>query len=52
MLKLEKQWIQTDAVIAPFYQGASAYLLDPTVKGVQIYPFGRNISYRLAYVDE
>ncbi|MBA3927909.1 peptide ABC transporter substrate-binding protein [Listeria rustica] len=50
MLELEKQLIQTDAVVAPFYQGASAYLLDPTVKDVQIYPFGRNISYRLAYV--
>ncbi|MBC2258426.1 peptide ABC transporter substrate-binding protein [Listeria booriae] len=52
MLTLEKQLIQTDAVIAPFYQGATAYLLDPNVKGVQIYPFGRNISYRLAYVDK
>lgn len=50
MLELEKQLIQTDAVVAPFYQGASAYLLDPAVKDVQIYPFGRNISYRLAYV--
>ncbi|SQC54628.1 Periplasmic murein peptide-binding protein precursor [Listeria newyorkensis] len=50
MLELEKQLIQTDAVVAPFYQGASAYLLDPAVKNVQIYPFGRNISYRLAYV--
>ncbi|WP_206537443.1 peptide ABC transporter substrate-binding protein [Listeria cornellensis] len=50
MLELEKQLIQTDAVVAPFYQGASAYLVDPAVKGVQIYPFGRNISYRLAYV--
>ncbi|EUJ24017.1 hypothetical protein HB852_07785 [Listeria grandensis] len=36
------------AVIAPFYQGATAYLLAPSVKGVPIYPFGRNISYRLA----
>ncbi|MBC6315989.1 peptide ABC transporter substrate-binding protein [Listeria grandensis] len=52
MLTLEKQLIQNDAVIAPFYQGATAYLLAPSVKGVQIYPFGRNISYRLAYVDK
>ncbi|MBC1499769.1 peptide ABC transporter substrate-binding protein [Listeria weihenstephanensis] len=50
MLELEQQLISQDAVIAPFYQGATAYLLNPEVQDVQIYPFGRNISFRLAYV--
>lgn len=50
MLALEKQLVQKDAVFAPVYQGATAYLLNSRVKGVQIFPFGRTVSYRNAYV--
>lgn len=50
MLALEKQLVQKDVVFAPVYQGATAYLLSSKVKGVQIYQFGRTVSYRNAYV--
>lgn len=51
MLELEKQLIQEDAAIATVYQGAQAYLLAPEVTGLQVLPFGRTVSYRLAQVN-
>lgn len=51
MLELEKQLIQEYAAIATVYQGAQAYLLAPEVTGLQVLPFGRTVSYRLAQVN-
>ncbi|MGX7013846.1 peptide ABC transporter substrate-binding protein [Vagococcus silagei] len=50
MLDLEKILIKEDAGVIPVYQGAIGYLKSDRLDGLQIYPFGRTISYRLASV--
>lgn len=50
LLEAEKLMIQDQAVIAPVYQGAIAYLKNPQLKDLQTLPFGRSISYRMAYL--
>ncbi len=50
LLKAEKILIKQDVAIAPVYQGSIAYLEAANVKGIQTLPFGRSVSYRLAYV--
>lgn len=50
MLELEKILIEQDAGVLPIYQGALGYLKSDRLEGLQVYPFGRSISYRLAYV--
>lgn len=52
LLKLEKQLIAQDTAVLPLYQGAVAYLQADRLQGLQIYPFGRTISYRLASVTQ
>lgn len=52
LLALEKQLIAEDTAVLPIYQGATAYLQADKLKDIQIYPFGRTVSYRLAYVEE
>lgn len=49
--ELEKQLVETDTAVIPLYQGAVAYLQSDQLKELQIYPFGRTVSYRLAYVE-
>ncbi|MFS1015876.1 peptide ABC transporter substrate-binding protein [Enterococcus casseliflavus] len=50
--ELEKQLIVEDTAVLPLYQGAVAYLKTDRLQGVQVFPFGRTVSYRLASVSE
>lgn len=50
--ELEKQLIVQDTAVLPLYQGAVAYLESPRIENLQIFPFGRTVSYRLADVKE
>lgn len=44
--------VKEDAVVAPMYQAATAYLLNPRVQGFEVYPFGRTINLRTVSVTE
>jgi len=50
--ELEKQLIVEDTAVLPLYQGAVAHLKTDRLQGVQVFPFGRTVSYRLASVTE
>lgn len=50
LLKLEKILIERDTAVLPLYQGSSAYLKSDRLQDLQILPFGRSVSYRMAYV--
>lgn len=50
--ELEKQLIVQDTAVLPLYQGAVAYLESPRLENLQIFPFGRTVSYRLAEIKE
>lgn len=50
--ELEKQLIVEDTAVLPLYQGVVAYLKTDRLQGVQVFPFGRTVSYRLASVSE
>ncbi|MBV6372296.1 oligopeptide transport system substrate-binding protein [Enterococcus sp. AZ009] len=50
--ELEKQLIVEDTAVLPLYQGVVAYLKTDRLQGVQVFPFGRTVSYRLASVTE
>lgn len=50
--ELEKQLIVEDTAVLPLYQGAVAYLQSSRLQDLQIFPFGRTVSYRLASVSE
>lgn len=50
LLALEKQLVETDTAVLPLYQGAVAYLQSERLQNLQIFPFGRTVSYRLASV--
>lgn len=50
--ELEKQLIVQDTAVLPLYQGAVAYLESPRLENLQIFPFGRTVSYRLADIKE
>lgn len=50
--ELEKQLIVEDTAVLPLYQVAVAYLKTDRLQGVQVFPFGRTVSYRLASVSE
>lgn len=50
--ELEKQLIVQDTAVLPLYQGAVAYLESPRLENLQIFPFGRTVSYRLANIKE
>ncbi len=51
LLELEKILIEDDAGVLPLYQGAMGYLKSNDLKGIQVFPFGRTVSYRLASVN-
>lgn len=47
---LEKILVEEDAGVLPLYQGSVGYLTSDNLKGIQVFPFGRTVSYRLAEV--
>ncbi|WP_207694695.1 pheromone-binding protein [Enterococcus sp. DIV0212c] len=49
--ELEETLIEKDAAVLPLYQGAIGYLKADRLKDLQVFPFGRTVSYRLAHVD-
>lgn len=52
LIDLEKTLIEEDTAVLPFYQGSVAYLQSKRLKDLQVFPFGRTVSYRLAYVSK
>lgn len=48
----EKIIVQEDAVVAPMYQAATSYLLNPAVENFEVYPFGRTINLRTVTVNQ
>ncbi|MGO3731552.1 MAG: peptide ABC transporter substrate-binding protein [Vagococcus sp.] len=50
LLDLEKTLVEEDAGVLPLFQGAIGYLKSDRLEGLQVFPFGRTVSYRLAYV--
>ncbi|MFC7321212.1 peptide ABC transporter substrate-binding protein [Halobacillus campisalis] len=50
-LEAEKILIQDDAVIAPLYQRATAYLWSSSVKDVGVNPMGADFNYKYAYKE-
>ncbi|MHC5215702.1 peptide ABC transporter substrate-binding protein [Enterococcus sp. LJL128] len=52
LLDLEKILIEQDTAVLPLYQGAIGYLKSDRLKDLQVFSFGRTISYRTAYVEE
>lgn len=50
LLALEKVLVEEDAAVLPLYQGAIGYLKADQLENLQVFPFGRTVSYRLAYV--
>ncbi len=52
LLKMEKLLIGEDTAVLPLYQGAVAYLKSDRLEGLQVFPFGRTVSFRTAYVTE
>lgn len=50
LLDLEKILIEKDAGVLPLYQGSVGYLKSDRLHDIQVFPFGRTVSYRLAYV--
>ena len=51
LLSLEKMLVEKDAAVLPLFQGAIGYLKSDHLKDLQVFPFGRTVSYRLAYVE-
>ncbi|MTD38306.1 peptide ABC transporter substrate-binding protein [Erwinia sp. CPCC 100877] len=51
LIELEAILVDKDAAVLPLYQGAIGYLKADKVKDLQVFPFGRTVSYRLAYVE-
>lgn len=51
LLNLERILVKEDAGVLPLYQGAVGYLTSDDLKGVQVFPFGRTVSYRLAELN-
>ncbi|HIY58450.1 MAG TPA: peptide ABC transporter substrate-binding protein [Candidatus Tetragenococcus pullicola] len=52
LIDMEHLLIEEDTAVLPFYQGSVAYLKSDRLEGLQVFPFGRTVSYRLAYVTE
>lgn len=51
LIDLEHTLVEKDAAVLPLYQGAIGYLKSDQLKDLQVFPFGRTVSYRLAYVE-
>lgn len=52
LIEMEKLLVEEDTAVIPFYQGAVAYMKSDRLQGVQVFPFGRTVSYRLAHVSQ
>lgn len=52
LLEMEKLLVEEDAAVLPLYQGAVAYLKSDRLEGLQVFPFGRTVSYRTTFVTE
>ncbi len=52
LLATEKLGIGEEAAIAPVYQGSIAFLTKEGLTDVQVFPFGRSVSYRLAKLTD
>ncbi|MDO4432690.1 MAG: peptide ABC transporter substrate-binding protein [Aerococcaceae bacterium] len=52
IIAAEALMVQEDAIVAPMYQAATSYLLNPRVQGFEVYPFGRTINLRTVSVTE
>lgn len=50
LLSLENTLIEKDAGVLPLFQGAIGYLKSDRLQDLQVFSFGRTVSYRLAYV--
>jgi oligopeptide transport system substrate-binding protein len=50
LLSLEKRLVAEDAGVLPLFQGATGYLKADRLQDLQVFSFGRTVSYRLAYV--
>ncbi|MFW7432299.1 peptide ABC transporter substrate-binding protein [Vagococcus carniphilus] len=50
LLALEKTLVEEDAGVLPLYQGSVGYLTSENLEKIQVFPFGRTVSYRLAYL--
>lgn len=51
LIDLEHTLVEKDAAVLPLYQGSIGYLKSDQLKDLQVFPFGRTVSYRLAYVE-
>ncbi|GMG61123.1 peptide ABC transporter substrate-binding protein [Tetragenococcus halophilus] len=52
LLEMERLLVEEDAAVLPFYQGANAYLKTDRLGGIQVFPFGRTVSYRTTFITE
>ncbi len=52
LLKMEKLLIEEDTAVLPIYQGSVAYLKTDRLEDLQVFPFGRTVSFRTAHVTE
>lgn len=52
LMEMEKLLVEKDVAVIPFYQGAVAYMKSDRLQDIQVFPFGRTVSYRLAYVTK
>jgi len=52
LLEMERLLVEEDAAVLPFYQGANAYLKTNRLGGIQVFPFGRTVSYRTTFITE
>ena len=51
LIDLEHTLVEQDTAVLPLYQGSIGYLKSDRLKDLQVFPFGRTVSYRLAYVE-
>ncbi|MDN6292780.1 MAG: peptide ABC transporter substrate-binding protein, partial [Tetragenococcus halophilus] len=52
LLEMERLLVEEDAAVLPFYQGANAYLKSDRLGGIQVFPFGRTVSYRTTFITD
>lgn len=52
LLEMERLLVEEDAAVLPLYQGANAYLKTDRLGGIQVFPFGRTVSYRTTFIIE
>ena len=52
LIQAETIGVKQDAIVAPIYQAATSYLLNPKVQGFDVMPFGRTINLRPVYLTK